>query len=173
MLVLFSACGSNSSDEELPGTFTVDLERYAGLWYEAARMPNRFQKDCICTSARYVMKKNSNVKVINTCTTSNEEVKQSEGTAKIAHNSKDNRKLKVTFFWPFYGKYWIVHLSDDYRYAVISGPSRKYGWILARELPVKTEKMNELLSIAQEWGLNTEKLIYSNTTGCSEKENLK
>ena len=49
---------------------------------------------------------------------------------------KTNAKLKVTFFWPFYGDYWVIGLSPEYQYAIVGEPSRKYLWILSRECVV-------------------------------------
>ena len=44
----------------------------------------------------------------------------------------NNSKLRVQFFWPFRGDYWIIDLADDYSYAVVGTQNRKYLWVLAR-----------------------------------------
>jgi apolipoprotein D and lipocalin family protein len=43
-----------------------------------------------------------------------------------------NARLEVSFFWPFWGGYWIIDLDPDYRWAVVGHPSRDYLWILSR-----------------------------------------
>lgn len=115
----------------------VDLQRYAGKWFEIARYPNRFQRACQSdATAVYTLLKNGKVQVVNACRKSNGSTKDVRGTAKAVDAS--NARLKVTFFWPFYGDYWIIALDPDYSWAVVGEPGRKYLWILSRT-PQMTE----------------------------------
>lgn len=116
----------------------VDLTKYVGKWFEIASFPQRFQKDCHCTTAEYTATDKGYVIVENTCNKGSIDGKQSyiKGKAFVVENT-GNAKLKVQFFWPFKGDYWIIDLADDYSYAVVSNPSKKYLWILSR-----TSKMN-------------------------------
>jgi apolipoprotein D and lipocalin family protein len=111
----------------------VDVNKYAGKWYEIASFPQRFQKGCHCTTAEYTMTDKGYLIVENRCNKDSNNGKQSyiKGKAFVEKNS-GNAKLKVQFFWPFRGKYWIIDLADDYSYAVVSHPSKKYLWILSR-----------------------------------------
>jgi apolipoprotein D and lipocalin family protein len=110
----------------------VDLNRYAGTWYEIARYPNRFQKKCDSdTKAMYLLRDDGSVGVLNSCRKSDGTITSNKGTAKVV-DPATNAKLKVTFFWPFSGDYWIIDLAPDYSYAVVGEPSRKYLWILSR-----------------------------------------
>jgi apolipoprotein D and lipocalin family protein len=111
----------------------VDLERYAGTWYEIARLPNSFQIGCVGTKATYTLLEDGRVGVINECRKGSMEgpLDRVQGTARVA-DPKTNAKLKVSFFWPFYGDYWVIELGDDYQYAVVGHPSREYLWILSR-----------------------------------------
>jgi apolipoprotein D and lipocalin family protein len=111
----------------------VDLNKYAGKWYEIASYPQRFQKGCHCTTAEYTLSDKGYVIVENRCNQDSINGKQSyiKGKAFVEKNS-GNAKLKVQFFWPFKGKYWIIDLADDYSYAVVSHPNKKYLWILSR-----------------------------------------
>jgi len=116
----------------------VDLKRYAGTWYEIARYPNRFQKKCAGdTTATYSLRDDGKVGVVNRCRKANGEITTATGNAKVV-DASTNAKLKVTFFWPFSGDYWILDLASDYEYAVVGEPSRKYVWILSR-----TPKMDD------------------------------
>jgi apolipoprotein D and lipocalin family protein len=119
----------------------VDISKYAGKWYEIASFPQRFQKGCHCTVAEYTSSDKGYIIVENRCNKNSTDGKVSsiKGKAFIEPNS-GNAKLKVQFFWPFKGKYWIIDLADDYSYAVVGHPNRKYLWILSR-----TPKMNEVL----------------------------
>jgi apolipoprotein D and lipocalin family protein len=110
----------------------VDLSRYVGRWFEIARYPNSFERKCDRdVTAEYSIRENGNIRVINACVNRTGRIERSEGTAKVV-DASTNAKLKVTFFWPFYGKYWIIGLSDEYEYAVVGEPSRQYLWILSR-----------------------------------------
>ena len=66
------------------------------------------------------------------------------GTAHIA-DTKTNAKLRVTFFWPFYGDYWIIDLDENYQYASVSEPKRQYLWILSRT-PTMDKSLYEQLT---------------------------
>lgn len=109
----------------------VSLERYLGTWYEIARYDQSFQKGCSNVTATYSLKEDGDIKVVNRCTTQEDKNKEAIGSAYTIDET--NSKLKVTFFWPFYGKYWILMLDKEYTYAVIGDPSRKYLWILSRK----------------------------------------
>ena len=110
----------------------VDLSRYMGTWHEIARFPNRFQRGCTCTTATYSLRPDGKVAVVNRCGTATGPAKQSQGWAKVV-DPASNAKLKVTFFWPFFGDYWVLALDPDYRHVLVGTPNRKYLWILARE----------------------------------------
>jgi len=119
----------------------VDLKKYAGKWYEIASFPQRFQKGCHCTTAEYTPTDEGYIIVENRCNKDSLHGKESyiKGKAFVEKNT-GNSKLKVQFFWPFRGKYWIIDLADDYGYAVVGHPNRKYLWILSR-----TPKMSDAI----------------------------
>ena len=118
----------------------VDLSRYTGRWFEIARYPNRFERKCDSNAmATYSLRSDGKISVVNTCKTREGKLTQSNGWAQVV-DQKTVSKLKVTFFWPFFGDYWIIDLSPNYEYAVIGEPSRKYLWILSR-----TAKMSDKL----------------------------
>ena len=124
---------SNVKARELQTVLNVDLEKYAGKWYEIASYPQWFQKGCHCTTAEYRISEKGYVIVENRCNKDSVDGKESyiKGKAFAVKNS-GNSKLKVQFFWPFKGKYWIIDLADDYSFAVVSHPNKKYLWILSR-----------------------------------------
>jgi apolipoprotein D and lipocalin family protein len=119
---------------ELTVVPSVDLARYAGKWYEIARLPNRFQRECASDiTATYTLRPDGKIAVLNECRTAGGRAKAAKGTARVASGKGPNTKLKVSFFWPFSGNYWIIDLDPDYRWAVVGEPDRKYLWILSRE----------------------------------------
>ena len=140
----------------LPTVATVDVPRYAGAWYEIALIPNRFQRQCVSdTQARYRVD-GERLEVINRCRTATGEVDRAKGHAKIVEGS-GNAKLRVTFFWPFYGDYWILDLDPDYRYVLVGEKSREYGWILARQPQIEPAQLERLLARAGELGFDRSK----------------
>jgi apolipoprotein D and lipocalin family protein len=131
-----AALGLAAAGQEKPPLETVpsvDLAKYMGTWYEIASFPQKFQKGCHCTTAAYEMTDKGYVRVVNTCRKDGPEGKLStaKGKAFLVEGS-NNAKLKVQFFWPFRGDYWIIDLAADYSYAVVGEPGRDYLWILAR-----------------------------------------
>ena len=130
---LLLASTMSLSAQKLETVPLVDLQKYAGKWYEIASYPLSFQRGCHCTTAEYTVTDKGYVIVENRCNRDSVNGKASyiKGKAFVTKNS-GNAKLKVQFFWPFTGKYWIIELPDDYSYAVVSHPNRKYLWILSR-----------------------------------------
>lgn len=137
----------------------VDLEKYAGKWYEISSFPQRFQKGCHCTTAEYTPTDKGYIIVENRCNRDSITGKQSyiKGKAFITKNS-GNAKLKIQFFWPFRGKYWIIDLADDYSYAVIGHPNRNYLWILSRTAKMDETVYASILKKLAEKGFDTSKL---------------
>ena len=138
---------------------SVDLARYAGRWYEIARLPNSFQKKCAGgVAATYELRPDGKVTVINECRKASGEITRAKGTAKVADKTT-NAKLKVTFFWPFYGDYWILDLGPNYEYAVVGDPKRRYLWILSRTPQIADALYHGLLAKMITEGFDTSRMI--------------
>jgi apolipoprotein D and lipocalin family protein len=138
---------------------SVDLNRYVGQWYEIARYPNRFQKQCAGdVTATYTAIGDSKIEVLNSCRNKDGRNEIAKGKARVADpNSK--ARLRVTFFWPFYGDYWIIGLDPEYRWAVVGEPSRKYLWILSRSPQMDESDYRRAVSIVREKGYDPSKLV--------------
>jgi len=137
----------------------VSLPKYLGTWYEIARYENRFEKGCVGASATYTMEKDF-IRVINRCFDERgAKIDEAQGKAYVVENS-GNAKLRVSFFWPFYGDYWILDLASDYRYVVVGEPSRKYLWILAREKTLREEDTRAILEVLPTLGYDASKLYW-------------
>ncbi|MGA3193125.1 MAG: lipocalin family protein [Candidatus Bathyarchaeia archaeon] len=135
----------------------VELEKYLGKWYEIAHLPARFQEGCSDTTATYTLSKDGSISVLNECIR-NGKVKKAKGKAKVVEKSS-GAKLKVTFFRPFYGDYWIIKLGKDYDYAVVGTPNRKYLWILSRTPQMDDNLFSELIEFVKSKGFNVENFI--------------
>jgi len=135
----------------------VELEKYLGKWFEIAHLPARFQEGCTDTTATYTLSEDGSISVLNECTRSGK-VKRTKGKAKVVDRNS-GAKLKVTFFWPFYGDYWIIDLGKDYDYAVVGTPNRKYLWILSRTSQMADKLFSQLIESAKSKGFDVSKLI--------------
>jgi apolipoprotein D and lipocalin family protein len=135
--LLLSACAARSAEEStappLRTVAKVDLERYLGTWFEIASYPQRFQRDCTATQAKYSLDDDGDIRVENQCRkhTLDGKLDRAKGRARVVDTST-NAKLEVSFFRPFWGDYWIIDLGAEYEYAVVGHPSREYLWILSR-----------------------------------------
>lgn len=157
-LVFFVGCSTKYAD--LPTSKSVDINSYKGTWYEVARFEHFFEKGCKNVTATYNLTKDEKIKVINTCTMIDDN-KKKEAKA-IAYAIDDtNSKLKVSFFRPFYGDYWIIDVNEDYTVALVGSPSREYLWILSREKTINQATKQRLLTKAQSFGFDTNKFIWT------------
>jgi apolipoprotein D and lipocalin family protein len=155
---LLLACQQKGTYLKPPDTVSrVDLSRYMGTWHEIARYPNNFQKDCRKSSASYTLREDGRVTVVNRCSRAAGK-EEARATAKVV-DSTTKAKLKVSFFWPFYGDYWILALDDEYTYAVVGTPDRKYLWILNRTPKMEDSLYNNLLLKIQEQGFDPNRLL--------------
>jgi lipocalin len=139
---------------------TVDLKRYMGMWYEIARLPNYFERKLKCASANYTLREDGRITVLNkgNYLTDPEKSTSVKGVAWIPDRNSP-AKLKVQFFWPFSGNYWILYLDKEYHYVLVGDPSFKYLWILAREKKMDEQTYNMLLSKAVENGYDVKSII--------------
>jgi apolipoprotein D and lipocalin family protein len=146
--------------EELQVVPYVDLNRYTGTWYEIARYPNSFEEGCVEAKATYSLLADGRIEVLNECRKGgfDRPVTAARGKAKIV-DKVSNAKLKVTFFWPFYGDYWVIGLGAQYEYAVIGHPQRKYLWILGRTPKLEESLYLRILADIRRQGYDASKLI--------------
>jgi len=159
-----AACAP-ARDDLLPPPATVgqvDLSRYAGTWFEIARFPNSFQdgsRRCVDVTATYTPRPDGNLGVVNRCRdAANGGVERvAEGFARSASPGSD--RLRVTFFWPFFGDYWVIGLDPEYRWAVVAAPSREYLWILSRTPTMSAGAYTVAREIARREGFEVRRLV--------------
>lgn len=154
--VLLSSCATYRNP---PRTVShVNLKRYMGTWYEIASFPNVFQRGCQCTTATYALHGKNAVSVLNRCY-KGDSLKLSEAKGRAWSVSSKNNKLKVQFFWPFSGDYWILYLTPGYNQVIVGSPDRKYLWILSRTRKITKQKYKQLLTIAKSDGFDISYLV--------------
>lgn len=147
----------------------VDLRKYSGTWYEMCHLPAKFLDGCSCTTATYSLEADGHVKVFNKCLKDNGKWTSITGKA-FAVTGTGNSKLKVQFFFPFRANYYIIDLADDYSYAVVGEPRRKYLWILSRTPQMDENLYNELVKKCGNKGFPVEFLIKTRQEGCERVE---
>lgn len=159
-LLALAACAQ--SDKHQPPLQTVahvDLNRYLGTWYEIASFPQWFQKGCTATTATYSLREDGQIAVLNACRKNSLDGDRDEahGRAKVV-DTATNAKLKVTFFWPFYGDYWVIDLGENYDYAVVGHPTRNYLWILSRKPHMDPAQYDAILARLKAQGYDLSRL---------------
>jgi apolipoprotein D and lipocalin family protein len=172
VLVIFAAayaCARAVAKDKRPLEVVpeVDLKRYAGRWFEIARLPNRFEEDCASdVTADYTLRGDGEINVVNQCRERDGRLKKAEGRARRASGDGPNARLKVRFapsflrFLPFvWGDYWIIDLAPDYSHAVVGDPSRDYLWVLSRTPQMSEEAYRAALSRAESQGFDVSRVI--------------
>jgi apolipoprotein D and lipocalin family protein len=143
----------------------VDLDRYAGDWFEIARFENRFQRQCVGdVRASYARRADGHIDIVNRCRTEDGRT-EARGVARLV-DEQTHARLKVRFApawlsWvpPVWGDYWIIGLAPDYSWAVVGDPGREYLWILARMPRLDAESMAAARTAAQNNGFAVERLV--------------
>lgn len=141
----------------------VSLSKYLGKWYEYGRYEAPFQEGCEAVTAEYSLRDDEKIKVVNSCRKGalDGEFDQSTGKAKVVEGS-DGAKLKVSFFGPFYGDYWVLDRGEPgadglYDWSIVGEPSGRYLWMLTRE-PQPDAELRALLEarvkeLGYDWSL--------------------
>lgn len=169
---LVSACGEPETDVTV--VQNLELERYDGLWYERASFPQSFQEGCFCTTAEYEIRE-SDVAVINRCRIDSPDGERNVAEGRAYRPDPDvDAKLKVEFFFPFAGDYWVTELGNDdgegdYTYAVVTNPTKEYFWILSRDPLFSDERIDEIEERYAEMGWDMSKLERTSQAECVDE----
>jgi apolipoprotein D and lipocalin family protein len=147
----------------------VDVKRYMGKWYEIAAFPMRFERNCTCTTAEYTLNDDGTVLVDNRCFNAKKKKWEGATATGFVQDTTTNAQLAVQFFWPFKGDYYIIALADDYSYAMVGAPSRKYLWILSRTPRMSEATYDRLTRIAAENGFDVRKLEMTKQKNCKSQ----
>ena len=155
-----SGCRNAESTASIPAVRPFDAERYIGTWYEIARLPHSFERDMTRVTAVYTARKDGGIDVLNSGWRDGEH-RTARGRARFRGDSTVG-ELEVSFFGPFYGQYRIIALAPDYSSAMVTGSSRDYLWILARESTLPPETFRQYKEQAAKLGFDVAALEYPN-----------
>ncbi len=158
--VCLTSCGGSTIPQGATAVKPFDVKRYAGKWYEIARLDFKYEKGLNNTTAQYTLNDNGTIEVVNRgYDTAKAKWDEAKGKAKFV-DSPEEAKLKVSFFGPFYSGYNVIALDPEYKYALIAGESLKYLWLLSRERTMPENIKQEYLEKARSIGYNTDDLVW-------------
>lgn len=158
LLLFISAC--TTVPEGIKPVQSFEVEAYLGKWYEIARLDHGFERGLSQVTAEYSLRDDGRIRVINRgYSAADDKWEQAEGKAYFVED-KNTAHLKVSFFGPFYGSYIVFELDPQYQYAFISGPSRDYLWLLARQQQVSDKLKSEFIAAAKAKGFAADELIF-------------
>ncbi len=160
LMLALASIGSYAKTDSLKTVSSVDLQKYAGKWYEIASKPIHWQRNCDCTSAEYTPRADGKVDVLNSCNNRKKLRRDSTHAVARAVNGSNNARLKVKF-GIITGDYEIIALAADYSYAMVGTRDRKYLWILSRTRILDEAIAKELVATAQKLGFNVEDLHFT------------
>ncbi len=153
----------------------VDLRRYAGLWHEQARLPNRFQQRCTGpVTAEYTPLPDGTVSVRNRCVVADGQVEEAVGVARTVavHGQPGAGRLEVRFapawlgWLPLvWGDYWILKLDRDYQVALVGSPDRRYLWVLSRVPQLDEGAISAELEYARTLGFEVDRVERTGRAG--------
>lgn len=160
---LAGACASQpvnrSASAPLPVS-SIETQRYLGLWHEAARLPNSFERDCVRATAEYALRDDGLIRVRNTCFRADGETRDAVGRARRVGQG-DEGKLEVSFFGPFWGDYWVLERAEDYSWSIVGEPSGRYLWVLTRADSISPEQRVAFEARLRALGYDTSAIIWN------------
>ena len=164
--LLVIACAAPVAAQDIVTVEKVDMARYAGTWYEIARLPNKLQAECagdVSTTFRLRGMRSYDIETRCRRKDGSEEVDM--GIARV-QDLTTNAKMEWRFlplalaWWPFaWTDYWIVDLAPDYSWAVAAVPTREALWVLSRKPDLDAPTYDRLVAKARAMGFETGKLI--------------
>ena len=168
LALLLSGCAALTPTQPAPGlpatVLAVDVPRYLGTWYEMARLPVSFQDSpglrCVDVTAVYNPRPDGRIEVVNTCRNAlaGGAIRSASAVATPVEGS-NNARLRVAFFWPFHGDYWVIGLDPEYRWAVVGAPSRRLLWVLSRTTSLAEADYVAAVEVARGQGFAVDRLV--------------
>lgn len=153
----------------------LDLRRYAGLWYEYARLPNGYQVDCTGeVTANYSFQEDGSLQVHFRCTNPECEILSADAEMRPSRNNEpiDNAKLEIRFSsdWlsapsSVWRDHWVLYVDADYQHAMIGTPDRRCLWLLGRDRVPNRQALQHMLRYAAQLGFSVNRVLRTGETG--------
>lgn len=168
MMISLAGCSPDYGPNPPKTVDSVDLNRYQGTWYEIARLPMIYQRDCLQSEAHYKIIGDNELSVINRCRTDKGTIQEAEGTAWPQEEGQSSRfwvrfhsLISYVLPWMTRGHYWVLYLDPEYSMSLVGSPDHKFLWLLAREPQLSQAERDVLLKVATEQGYDVKSLIWS------------
>lgn len=135
-----------------------DKDRYLGKWNEVARLPNIIEKDLRNLTEEYTPNQDGTIHVVTRAFNPvKNKIVEATGTIKF-RGRKTRGQLQVAYYLPIYLNYNVLDIDDAYQYALVSGKSMEYLWLLSRENSMPEEIKQRFLQKAAGLGFEIRKL---------------
>lgn len=166
-----SAASAQPLFEPLQPIAQLDVQRYAGDWWQIAAVPQPFNLNCAKdTRANYQVLDPSNVRVQNNCTRWDGGANEIIGNARV-NDPVTQAQLHVSFPGvPTQDNpegptnYIVTYIADDYSWALVGDPFRTSGFVLSRSPQVSADQWKQIRSVVESRGYNACLLLTSPTT---------
>ena len=158
-LLALAGCAVQGPPAGIQPVAGFDLQAYLGTWYEIARLDHSFERGLEQVQAEYSLNKDGSVRVVNSGFLPAKGRRKTATGKGFFTGERDVGSLKVSFFGPFYGGYYIFAL-DPAEYALVASGTRDYLWLLARQKTLSPARVSELLAKAATAGYDTNALIW-------------
>lgn len=137
----------------------LDLNRFVGVWYEMARLPNKMEKRCKQNDTiLYALgTKDGTFQMGIFCKVKPDLSNEWDANGKM-DKSGDGR-LKVTHLWPFHKKFWVLATGPAYEWALVGSPNHKTLWLLSRSAEMSPAVLAQIEASASAARFDTAKLI--------------
>jgi len=137
----------------------VDLSRYAGVWYDIAHYPSKYQAGCQDSITSFSLRNNGDIDVLNSChDKQNGSLHHADGHGWVTDTSS-NARLKISYFWPFRNEYVVIDQGKDYEYSVICTADKKHLWIIARTPSISSDVFEKIVTAIEKQGFHRTNLI--------------
>jgi apolipoprotein D and lipocalin family protein len=135
------------------------MSRFAGTWYELARIPIPVAKDWVNTVDIYIQNPDGSWSVRyegnkGSPTGKRKVLKQK---LRIPDPARPG-DMEVSFIPLVWMKYRLIHMSDDYRFMLVGSSSMDYLWLMSREAVPTDEEYRSLAEKATSLGYDVSRL---------------
>jgi apolipoprotein D and lipocalin family protein len=160
LAVCFTSCAGVGQRGRIQSADKVDLSRYMGSWRVLACMDNKLERDFVDAVETYQRRADGRIAVHFEWRDKSfgAPVKTHDFTGRVVADGT-NARWKMRLFPFFTASYIIVKVAPDYSRVAVAHPSRKFGWILARERTLPAGEFREMVAALEEQGYDTSKLI--------------
>lgn len=165
LLCLASLPPTTRAREQVASVPDLELSRYAGQWYEIARLPVSFQRKCAGDiTAAYSLRGDGTIQVHNACRDHDGRMQDTHGVARTVAGHPGRLQVRFVPDWlswlPLvWADYWVLELDPDYQWAMVGEPGRKYLWFLSREPSMDRALFDRLCARATAMGYDLSPLV--------------